>query len=171
MLLRFSSQLCVTIVEWEQFPERFAKSTYYAEKAFYKLLTTVIVPQVVGELKVRNHTRFINCMLLSMRNLQAIEQKRRLEEALNTRKRSSRLATRENEKEAARLAALKKAEEDERMSRTRRAEARQKREEEERLKRETAREERRMKRERAAEQEAAGVASEEPPSYVDPEQM
>ncbi|KAJ2918442.1 hypothetical protein MD484_g1915, partial [Candolleomyces efflorescens] len=141
--------LCVTIVEWEQFPERFAKSTYYAEKAFYKLLTTVIVPQVVGELK-------------------AIEQKRRLEEALNTRKRSSRLATRENEKEAARLAAQKKAEEDERMSRTRRAEARQKREEEDRVKRETAREERRMKRERAAEQETAGV-SEEPPSEKEEE--
>ncbi|KAJ2929378.1 hypothetical protein H1R20_g7729, partial [Candolleomyces eurysporus] len=135
--------LCVTIAEWELFPERFAKSTHYTEKAFYKLLNTVIVPQVVGELR-------------------AIEQKRRLEEALNTRKRSSRLATRENEKEAARLAAQKKAEEEEKMGRTRRAEARQKREEEERLKRENAREERRMKRERAAEQEAA--ASEEPPS-------
>ncbi|KAF6757139.1 hypothetical protein DFP72DRAFT_248163 [Ephemerocybe angulata] len=127
--------LCVTLYEWETFPEKFAKSTYYTEKAFYKLLTNVVVPEVVAELR-------------------AIEQKRKLEEALNHRKRSSRLATREHEKEAAKLAAQKKIEDDERMSRTRRAEARQQREEAERLKREKAREERRLKREtRAVEQE------------------
>ncbi|EAU85649.2 hypothetical protein CC1G_10921 [Coprinopsis cinerea okayama7 len=120
--------LCVTLAEWEAFPEQFAKSTHYLERSFYKYLTTVVVPEVTAELK-------------------AIEQKRRLEEALSHRKRSSRLAQRESEKEAARIAAQKKAEEDAQMARTRRLEARLKREQEEREKKERAREERRANRE------------------------
>lgn len=63
------------------------------------------------------------------------------------RKRSSRLAVRESEKEIARLAAAKQAEEEERMSRTRRLEARARKEEEERLSREKERERRRIERE------------------------
>lgn len=70
-----------------------------------------------------------------------------MEEALNTRKRSSRLAVRENEKEAARAAAQKKAEEDALNARTRRLEARAQREQEERERREKDREERRAARE------------------------
>ncbi len=70
-----------------------------------------------------------------------------MEEAVSQRKRSSRLAIKETEKEEARLAELRKAEEEEKLSRVRRLEARQKREEEERLKREAAREKRRLDRE------------------------
>jgi hypothetical protein len=70
-----------------------------------------------------------------------------MEEAISQRKRSSRLAIKENEKEEARLASLRKVEEEEKLSRVRRLEARQKREEEERLKREAAREKRRLDRE------------------------
>jgi hypothetical protein len=81
-----------------------------------------------------------------------------MEEAVSQRKRSSRLAIKETEKEEARLAALRKAEEEEKLSRVRRLEARQKREEEERLKREAAREKRRLDRE---ERERNGRAREE----------
>ncbi|TFK19694.1 hypothetical protein FA15DRAFT_165056 [Coprinopsis marcescibilis] len=123
--------LCVTLAEWESFPEQFAKSTHYTERAFYKYLTTEIIPDVVAELK-------------------ELEHKRRLEEALSHRKRSSRLAQREHDKEAAKIAAHKKAEEDAQNARTRRLEARQQREEEERLKKEKAREERRANREAKA---------------------
>ncbi|KAH6913234.1 hypothetical protein BKA70DRAFT_1558612 [Coprinopsis sp. MPI-PUGE-AT-0042] len=120
--------LCVTLAEWEAFPQRFAEATHYTERSFYKYLTTALVPEVTAELK-------------------AIEQKRRMEEALNTRKRSSRLAVRENEKEAVRLAAQKKAEEDAQNARARRLEARLQREQEERDRREKDREERRAARE------------------------
>jgi len=78
---------------------------------------------------------------------QEIERKRQLEEAIVHRKRSSRIAVRESEKEEARLAAMRKQEEDEKMSRARRLEARRQREEEERLKKENAREQRRKERE------------------------
>ena len=81
------------------------------------------------------------------REKQEIQQKRQLEEAISQRKRSSRLAIKETEKEEARLSSLRKAEEEEKLSRVRRLEARQKREEEERLKREAAREKRRLDRE------------------------
>jgi hypothetical protein len=78
---------------------------------------------------------------------QEIQRQRQLEEAVSHRKRSSRLAVKESEKEEARLAAMKKAEEEEKLSRARRLEARQKREEDQRLKREAAREQRRLDRE------------------------
>jgi len=82
------------------------------------------------------------------------------------RKRSSRLAVRETEKEAARRHAQEKAEEDERMARTRRQETRARREEDERLARELAREQRRLEREeremlRAQRQEWTSEQSEE----------
>lgn len=78
---------------------------------------------------------------------QEVERKRQLEEALVHRKRSSRIAIRESEKEEARLAAMRKQEEVEKMSRARRFEARRQREEEDRLKKEHAREQRRKERE------------------------
>ena len=83
-----------------------------------------------------------------------------MEEAVSHRKRSSRLAVKESEKEEARQAAIKKAEEEEKLSRARRLEARLKREEEERLKREAAREKRRLdreERERKAQTGATGA--------------
>lgn len=78
---------------------------------------------------------------------QEIIRQRQLEEALVHRKRSSRIAIKESEKEEAELAARKQAEDDEKMSRARRLEARQRKEEAEREKRETAREQRRRERE------------------------
>ncbi|KAA1467392.1 hypothetical protein DENSPDRAFT_240651 [Dentipellis sp. KUC8613] len=120
--------VCVTLFEWEHIAERFEKATHYAEKALYKVLSQHLVPVITAELR-------------------EIERKRRLEEAVTHRKRSSRLALRESEKEEARLAALRKAEEEEKQSRARRLEARIKKEEEERQKRENAREKRRRERE------------------------
>lgn len=70
-----------------------------------------------------------------------------MEEALVHRKRSSRIAIKESEKEEAELAAKKKQEEDEKMSRARRLEARQLKEAAEREKKESAREQRRRERE------------------------
>lgn len=70
-----------------------------------------------------------------------------MEEAIVHRKRSSRIALKEVEKEEARMAAAKRAEEEEKLARLRRAEARAKKEEAEREKRERAREQRRLERE------------------------
>lgn len=131
--------ICVTLEEWEHVAGRFEKATHYLEKALYKYLTNEIVPNIVEALR-------------------EVERKKRLEEALNHRKRSSRLAIKESEREEARLARIRKAEEEEKMGRARRLEARRQREEEERLKREQAREQRRKEREarelrRHAEQE------------------
>lgn len=72
---------------------------------------------------------------------------KRKEEAVVHRKRSSRIALKESEKEQEFLAAKRRAEEDEKTSRARRAEARRQKEEADRIKRENAREERRKERE------------------------
>jgi len=120
--------LCVTLHDWEHIAERFEKPTHYLEKALYKILTQSIVPSVTESLK-------------------EIEHKRQMEEAITHRKRSSRIAVKESEKEEARLAAKKREEETERDARAHRAEARAKKEEEERAKRELAREQRRIERE------------------------
>lgn len=80
-------------------------------------------------------------------SFQEVERRRKIEEAVVHRKRSSRIALREVEKEEARLSAVRKVEEDEKMARARRQEARAKKEEAEREKREHAREQRRLERE------------------------
>ncbi|KLO05777.1 hypothetical protein SCHPADRAFT_883483 [Schizopora paradoxa] len=120
--------ICVSLAEWEAIPKNFEGSKHYLEKALFKVLTKSIVPFVTE-------------------GLREAAKLRAKEEAMMQRKRSSRLAVRETEKESARLAAQQKAEEDERMARTRRQEARTRREEEERLAREQAREQRRLERE------------------------
>ncbi|KAF9452324.1 hypothetical protein P691DRAFT_795034 [Macrolepiota fuliginosa MF-IS2] len=120
--------ICVTLEEWEHIAERFEKATHYLEKALYKYLVNEVVPSIT-------------------QTLRELEKKKRTEEALVHRKRSSRIAIRESEREEARLAAQRQAEEEEKMSRTRRLEARRQREEEERLRREQAREQRRKERE------------------------
>ncbi|KAF7978847.1 hypothetical protein HWV62_44657 [Athelia sp. TMB] len=120
--------IAVTLYEWEHVAEPFEKATHYTEKALYKVLTVDIAPAIVAELK-------------------EIVRQRQLEEAVVHRKRSSRIAIKESEKEEAQLAAQRKAEEAEKMSRAQRLEARQQREEAERIKRETAREQRRKERE------------------------
>lgn len=119
--------ICITLPEWEEIGERFAKATHYLEKRLHKKLSDV-VPGIVAELR-------------------EAERKRKIEEAIVHRKRSSRIAMKETEKEEARLAALRKAEEEEKLARQRRLEARLKKEEAEREKREKAREQRRLERE------------------------
>jgi len=120
--------ICVTLAEWEAIGERFADATHYLERALHKILSQSIVPAVVTELK-------------------EAERKRKIEEAVVHRKRSSRIALKETEKEEARAAALRKAEEEEKQARAKRQEARAKKEEAEREKREQAREQRRLERE------------------------
>ncbi|EJD06674.1 uncharacterized protein FOMMEDRAFT_144617 [Fomitiporia mediterranea MF3/22] len=120
--------LCISLEEWEAISHRFEKATHYLEKALHKILVQEIVPYVTS-------------------NLLEIERQRAKEDALMNRKRSSRIAIKEMEKEAERLATARQAEEDEKMARMRRLEARARREEEERLRREQAREQRRKERE------------------------
>lgn len=86
---------------------------------------------------------------------QEIERKRRLEEAIVHRKRSSRIANKEMEKEEARAAARQKAEVAEKKNRAQRLEARLAKEEAERERREAAREQRRRDKEAQEEQDAA----------------
>ena len=129
----------------------------------YKLLSQQIVPAITAELRVSDFffLVLIKAKIASERERkQETQRKRHLEEAVSHRKRSSRLAVKENEKEEARQAAIKKAEEEEKLSRARRLEARLKREEEDRLKREAAREKRRLdreERERKAQTGATGA--------------
>lgn len=150
--------ICITLEEWESFPEQFEKATHYAEKSLYKVLTQSIVPEITAELR-------------------EVEKKKRKEEAVVHRKRSSRIAIKESEKEQEVLAAKKRAEEDEKMGRARRAETRRQKEEADRIKRENAREQRRKEREakQVAEPEANAsadavidVVSQEPSSSAIP---
>ncbi|KAJ3809360.1 hypothetical protein F5876DRAFT_44013 [Lentinula aff. lateritia] len=127
--------LAVTLYEWEHIAERWQNATHYSEKALCKVLQNHIVPIITEELR-------------------DVEVKRQKEESITQRKRSSRIAIRESEKEEVRLAAKKKAEDEEKMSRSKRLEARQRKEEAERIKRETAREQRRKEREEREEREA-----------------
>ncbi|KAH9925531.1 uncharacterized protein B0H18DRAFT_1008850 [Fomitopsis serialis] len=115
--------VCVTLHEWEHIAERFEKATHYLEKALYKMLTQNIVPLVTAELREE------------------------IEEAVVHRKRSSRIAIKESEKEQQREVAKKRAEEDDKLSRAKRMEARAKKEEDERQKRDKERERRRLERE------------------------
>ncbi|KAH8117756.1 hypothetical protein DFH11DRAFT_1723784 [Phellopilus nigrolimitatus] len=114
--------------EWEWIAHQFEKSTHYLERALHKLLINEFVPLVTESLR-------------------EVERQRLREEALMNRKRSSRIAVKETEKESARAAAVKQAEDDEKMARMRRLEARTRKEEEEKLRREQAREQRRRERE------------------------
>ncbi|KAF8558093.1 hypothetical protein OG21DRAFT_1595512 [Imleria badia] len=134
--------ICVTLEEWESIGEQFEKATHYAEKALHKVLSQSVVPMVTDELR-------------------EVEKKRRLEEAVVHRKRSSRIAMKETEKEEERAAMRKRVEEEEKMSRARRLEARQQREHAERLRRENAREQRRKERE-LQEQQSAEVQEADP---------
>ncbi|KAG8213169.1 hypothetical protein J3R82DRAFT_11580 [Butyriboletus roseoflavus] len=120
--------ICVTLEEWESIEQQFEKANHYAEKALHKVLSQSIVPMVTAELR-------------------EAEKKRRMEDAVVHRKRSSRIAMKEFEKEEERAAMRKRVEEEEKMSRARRLEARQQKEQVERLRRENAREHRRMERE------------------------
>ncbi|EKC99227.1 hypothetical protein A1Q2_06427 [Trichosporon asahii var. asahii CBS 8904] len=118
-------------IEWEAF----AKSKHPDEKAFHKLLSTEIAPQIVEVLE---------------------EQERLKQEAINNRKRSSRIAMRELEREELQKQEQAQREMEERMERLRQEEARKEREEQEALAKERAREERlREREERLAARERA----------------
>jgi flagellar biosynthesis GTPase FlhF len=78
---------------------------------------------------------------------QEAERKRCLEDAVVHRKRSSRIAIKESEKEEARMIAKKRADEEEKLSRTKRLKARLEKEEGDRAMRESAREQRKRERE------------------------
>lgn len=136
----------MSLQEWENITLRFETATHYLEKALYKTLTDDIVPIVCESLRVSVFGSLAQCFIFKNITKEA-ERQRLKEEALMNRKRSSRIAIKETEKETARLAVLKQAEEEEKMARARRSEARARREEEERLKRELAREQRRKERE------------------------
>ncbi|KAJ7219982.1 hypothetical protein GGX14DRAFT_432652 [Mycena pura] len=140
--------ICVTLFDWEHIAERFEKGTHYTEKALYKVLVKEIVPVITEELR-------------------EIERKRRLEEAIVHRKRSSRIAQRETEKEEARMIARQKTEAAEKKSRAQRLEARLAKEEAERERREAAREQRRKDRETEEAQAAAGAEREREEIHVD----
>ncbi|KAF8622584.1 hypothetical protein AX15_006928 [Amanita polypyramis BW_CC] len=120
--------ICVTLNDWECISDRFASGTHYSEKVLYKTLVKDLVPIVIENLKVA-------------------ERQKRLEEAITYRKRSSRIALKESEKEQALAATRKQAEEEERLSRAKRLEARQQREEERQLRLENAKIQRRKERE------------------------
>jgi hypothetical protein len=138
-------QICGTLEEWEHIDSQFANATHYLEKALYKTLSQTVVPIVAGELRVWGVIR--SHLAEAYITFQEVERKRRLEEAVVHRKRSSRIAEKESAKEAEALVSKKRAEEVAALTRTQRLEARQKKEEEEREKREKAREQRRLERE------------------------
>jgi flagellar biosynthesis GTPase FlhF len=151
------------LYEWEHITERFEKATHYAEKALLKVLVHDIIPVVAEQLRVLflfSLIQFWSC-LLCLCFKQEIDRKRKLEEAIVHRKRSSRIAIKESEKEEARAIARKKAEEEAQMSRARRLQARQEKEEADRLRRESAREERRKEREEKEMKQAQKQESEE----------
>lgn len=137
-------QICVTLEEWESIGKQFEKATHYAERALHKILSQSIVPVVIAELRVCLIFKLGTAFFISSKE---VEKKRYMEEAVVHRKRSSRIAMKEIEKEEQRAAMRKRLEEEEKMSRTRRLEARQQKELAERLKRENARELRRKERE------------------------
>jgi len=94
-------------------------------------------------------------------NLRNIERQKRLEDAITYRKRSSRIALKESEREQALAVAHKQAEEEERLSRAKRLEARQQREEERRMRQENARVQRRKERESKEAQREKGLEPEQ----------
>ncbi|KZS92587.1 hypothetical protein SISNIDRAFT_122053 [Sistotremastrum niveocremeum HHB9708] len=128
--------LCVTLEDWQAFPTRFEQSTNYREKAFYKFLTRADGP-----------------VDLITKAMKEIRNKKKVEEAVVFRKRSSRIAIKESEKEEQKMIAKAKAEEEEKLERARRLEARLKKEEDDRRKREEKREARRREREAEEKQE------------------
>lgn len=112
------------------------------------------MPIVTAELRVRGFRTTKAPVDADPIAAQEAEQKRRLDEAVVHRKRSTRIALKELGKEEERQARKKREVEEEKMSRARRLEVRQKKEEDERLRRENAREKRRKEREQREEQMA-----------------
>ncbi|WVO13042.1 hypothetical protein L204_100651 [Cryptococcus depauperatus] len=123
--------VCVTLHDWQTFPEQFAKSKHPDEKALYKLLTQTVGPTIIEQLA-------------------EIERERLKNLAFQNRKRSSRIATKELEREELLRREAAQREMEERMERTRREEEKKKQEEQEHIARERAREYRLREREERA---------------------
>ncbi|ORY23948.1 hypothetical protein BCR39DRAFT_548463 [Naematelia encephala] len=123
--------ICVTLYDWRTYPEQFSKSRDPDEKNLYATLHDLVGPQVIEALTIK-------------------EQERLKQEAINNRKRSSRIATRELEKEELLRREKAHREMEERMQRAEKEQDRQKKDEAEALAREKAREERLREREERA---------------------
>ncbi|KAG9125436.1 hypothetical protein FRC07_007596 [Ceratobasidium sp. 392] len=123
--------VCATLQDWEAFPARFEKATHPNEKAFRNFLNNVLVPAVTTSLRAQLKVK-------------------KLETAVQNRKRSSRIAIKESIIEAQRQEEARRAEELELHARARRIEERQRRAEEEAVRRERDREEKVRSRETRA---------------------
>ncbi|GMK58207.1 hypothetical protein CspeluHIS016_0502390 [Cutaneotrichosporon spelunceum] len=127
----------VTLYDWKTWPEQFAKSRDPDEKALYKLLVNNLAPQIIEVLTIK-------------------EQERLKQEAINNRKRSSRIATRELAREEELRREQAQREMEERMERVRQEQAAKERAEAEHQAREQRREARlREREERLANRDAA----------------
>ncbi|KAL5634995.1 hypothetical protein ACGC1H_002883 [Rhizoctonia solani] len=113
--------VCASLQDWEAFPARFEKATNPNEKSFRSYLNKVLVPAVTTSLKAQLKVK-------------------KLETAVQNRKRSSRLAIKESIVEAQRQEEGRRAAELELHARSRRQEERERRQEEEMFKRERERE-------------------------------
>ena len=117
--------------DWRTFPEQFAKSRDLDEKALYKLLKEEVGPTIIEALIIR-------------------AQEKAKEEAVMNRKRSSRIATIQLEREEIVRRETAQREMEERMEKTQKEESRKDREEAELARREKARDERLKEREERA---------------------
>ncbi|QRV74710.1 ATP-dependent RNA helicase DDX5/DBP2 [Ceratobasidium sp. AG-Ba] len=123
--------VCATLQDWEAFPKRFEKATHPNEKSFRTFLNNVLVPAVSTSLRAQLKVK-------------------KLETAVQNRKRSSRLAIKESILESQRQEEAKRAEEMELHARARRVEERERRAHEEALRRERDRETKTSSRETRA---------------------
>ncbi|KAG9092254.1 hypothetical protein FS749_015889 [Ceratobasidium sp. UAMH 11750] len=114
--------VCATLQDWQAFPTRFEKATHPNEKAFRTFLNNVLVPAVTTSLRAQLKVK-------------------KLESAVQNRKRSSRIAIKESILEAQRKEEERRAEELELHARARRVEERERRAQEEAFRREREREE------------------------------
>ncbi|ORX35450.1 hypothetical protein BD324DRAFT_652578 [Kockovaella imperatae] len=132
--------VCVTLYDWKTYPEQFKESKDPDEKALYVMLADHVGPTVIEALVAK-------------------EQERLKQEAINNRKRSSRILARDLEKEEIAKREKAQREMEERMEKQRKEEDRIAKEEADLLARERAREERlREREERAAAREGAAMA-------------
>ena len=92
-------QVCVTLEEWEEFPQQFEGSTNTKERALYKALIH-IAEGVIEGIQVSTLPFKIISLRLSSSQSQAVIREAQKEAAVNTRKRSSRLLVIEQQQEA-----------------------------------------------------------------------
>ncbi|CAO1628653.1 unnamed protein product [Jaminaea pallidilutea] len=120
--------IAVTRSEWEAMQTRFAKSKHPDEKALHNYLRDEIIPRIITE-------------------FEEAEKQAALDAAMAARKRSSRIANKEAEREEERKQAEARAEQEERMRRVRAEEEEAERKKEEAANEERKREDRMRERE------------------------